>query len=55
MLITYDTTDENDDQLGVGLGCNGIIHILIEPIDPKNPANPVELLKSVLAEGKRRW
>lgn len=33
-LVTYDTSDEDDAQLGVGLGCNGIIHILIEPIHP---------------------
>src|SRR5215207_9247349 len=30
MLVTYDTTDEDDAKLGVGLGCNGIIHILFE-------------------------
>jgi len=23
MLVTYDTTDEDDAKLGVGLGCNG--------------------------------
>src|ERR1700749_5306740 len=32
LLVTYDTTDDDDAKLGVGLGCNGIIHILIEPI-----------------------
>src|SRR5882724_9276580 len=40
MLVTYDTTDEDDAKLGVGLGCEGIIHIMIEPIDVSNPANP---------------
>src|ERR1044071_5910950 len=25
MLVTYDTMDEDDATLGVGLGCNGII------------------------------
>lgn len=48
MLVTYDTTDEDDAQLGVGLGCNGIIQILIEPIDPANPDNPIQLLKAFL-------
>jgi xanthine dehydrogenase accessory factor len=43
-LVTYDTTDEDDQKFGVGLGCNGIIHVLIEPIDYNNPQNPVELL-----------
>ena len=48
LLATYDTTDEDDAKLGVGLGCNGIIQILIEPIDPANPLNPIQLLKSFL-------
>ncbi|MFD1185726.1 XdhC family protein [Pontibacter rugosus] len=49
MLVTYDTTDEDDAKLGVGLGCNGIIQILIEPINTENPDNPVALLKAFLA------
>src|SRR3569623_2102262 len=32
LLVTYDTTDDDDAKLGVSLGCNGLIHILIEPI-----------------------
>jgi len=46
MLVTYDTTDEDDQKFGVGLGCNGIIHVLIEPIDFENPKNPIELIKA---------
>lgn len=49
MLVTYDTTDEDDATLGVGLGCNGIIQILIEPIDGADQTNPVQLLKAFLA------
>lgn len=44
-LVTYDTTDEEDAKFGVQLGCNGIVHILFEPIMPSQP-NPVQLLKS---------
>jgi len=48
LLVTYDTMDDDDAKLGVGLGCNGIIHILIEPInDGQN--NPITLLKAVIA------
>jgi xanthine dehydrogenase accessory factor len=47
MLVTYDTTDDDDAKLGVGLGCNGIIHILIEPIHPENGNNPIQLLKNI--------
>jgi xanthine dehydrogenase accessory factor len=50
MLVTYDTTDEDDAKLGVGLGCNGIIHILIEPINAADANNPVALFKQFLAK-----
>ena len=40
-LITYDTTDDDPYQIGVGLGCNGIIDVLISPLDPQNPQNGV--------------
>lgn len=51
MLVTYDTMDDDDAKFGVGLGCNGIIHILIEPIFPEKPDNPINLFKLFL--GKR--
>jgi xanthine dehydrogenase accessory factor len=46
-LVTYDTTDDDDNTLGVQLGCNGIVHILFEPIDTNQANNPIELLKRV--------
>src|ERR1700710_1145943 len=48
LLVTYDTMDDDDAKLGVGLGCNGIIHILIEPINTEQ-TNPINLLKAVIA------
>lgn len=50
MLVTYDTTDEDDAKLGVGLGCEGIIHIVIEPIQPTQPGNPIQLLQAISAQ-----
>lgn len=50
MLVTYDTTDEDDAKQGVGLGCNGIITILIEPINREDTNNPVQLLKTLLSK-----
>lgn len=47
MLVTYDTMDDDDAKFGVGLGCNGIIQVLIEPIDPSDPFNPIAILKGV--------
>ncbi len=44
-MVTYDTTRDDHDQIGIGLGCNGIIDVLFTPLDPANPANPVALLR----------
>ncbi|MDP5141110.1 MAG: XdhC family protein, partial [Spirosomaceae bacterium] len=44
-LITYDTTQDDEHQIGVGLGCNGIIDVLFTPIDFSDLNNPVEILK----------
>jgi xanthine dehydrogenase accessory factor len=49
-LVTYDTTDEDDAKFGVQLGCNGIVHILFEPINNTASANPIELLKALVSE-----
>jgi xanthine dehydrogenase accessory factor len=50
MLVTYDTTDDDDAKFGVGLGCNGIIHILIEPLFTDKQNNPIELFKVFLSK-----
>ncbi len=50
MLVTYDTTDDDDAKFGVGLGCNGIIHILIEPIFVDKQDNPIALFKLFLSK-----
>jgi len=46
LLVTYDTMDD-DAKLSVGLGCIGIIHILIEPIEGKQ-TNPITLLRAAI-------
>jgi len=46
-LVTYDTMDDDDAKFGVGLGCNGIIQVLIEPIDTADPDHPIQYLKAI--------
>lgn len=46
-LITYDTTDEDDAKFGVQLGCNGIVHILFEPIIEEDELNPIAILTAL--------
>jgi xanthine dehydrogenase accessory factor len=43
-LVIYDSTDEDDAKLGLQLGCNGIVHILFEPLNPVD-LNPIDLLR----------
>lgn len=50
-LVTYDTTDEDDAKFGIQLGCNGIVHILFEPIRKEDDFNPLRLLEKL--ENKR--
>src|ERR1700753_4311715 len=47
-LVTYDTTDEDDVQFGVQLGCNGIVHILFEPVDETRAYHPIRLLRELI-------
>ena len=51
-LISYDSTGEDDIQFGLHLGCNGIVHILFEPINKNDPKNPVELLRLISNAGE---
>ena len=51
-LVTYDTSDEDDLQFGVQLGCNGIVHILFEPINAADPLHPIALLEKASLAGE---
>ncbi|GAB3647253.1 hypothetical protein GCM10028791_08860 [Echinicola sediminis] len=48
LLLTYDTSEEND-VFGVGLGCNGIIRVLLEPLPLEVENSPIALLEKVLS------
>ena len=46
-LVTYDSTDEDDVVWGFGLGCNGVVQVLLERVSADTPG-PLRLLRSVL-------
>lgn len=46
-VVTYDTTQDDEHQIGVGLGCNGIIDVLFTPIIAAQKTNPIHLLQRV--------
>lgn len=47
-LITYDTSEDDPHQIGVGLGCNGIIDVLFCPLDFNDKNNPAEVLNTCI-------
>ncbi|MCR4031931.1 MULTISPECIES: XdhC family protein [Flavobacterium] len=51
-LVTYNTSNEDEAEVGLQLGCNGIVHILFEYIDAETANNPIQLLKQLELERK---
>ena len=41
IVVQYDTMSDEDIVWGLGLGCNGIVQILIEAIEEKSPLTPI--------------
>ena len=46
-VITYDTTQDDEAQIGVGLGCNGIIDVLFTPLHENDEKNPIHILSTL--------
>ncbi|MEO1052356.1 MAG: XdhC/CoxI family protein [Bacteroidota bacterium] len=47
-LITYDTMNDEENTICIGLGCNGVIDVLIEPVDQGQHAGPINLLRELI-------
>ena len=51
-LVTYDMRDEEEDQLwGLGLGCNGLMKILLQRLDPATGYQPFAAIADHIARG----
>ena len=44
--VRYDTSNDDEKQIGVGLGCNGIIDVLLSPVIHDDEHNPIKILAS---------
>lgn len=44
VVVTYDTTNKNDIVWGLGLGCNGVVRVLIEPATNEHMASLMQLI-----------
>ena len=48
-IVTYDTRDDDDAPWGLGLGCNGLIEVLLEPLPPPRGRDVAALIDRALA------
>jgi xanthine/CO dehydrogenase XdhC/CoxF family maturation factor len=44
IVVTYDTTADEDIVWGFGLGCNGVVQVLIERLDKDDSVNPLAFI-----------
>ena len=51
-VVRYDTSKEGEGEIGAGLGCNGIIDILLSPINGNEENNPINVLQSCVDDRK---
>ncbi|MFK7950789.1 MAG: XdhC family protein [Saprospiraceae bacterium] len=51
-IVVYDTMEDDEHQIGVGLGCNGLIEVLFTPIKSDDKRNQVEFLKQIVDKRK---
>lgn len=51
-VVRYDTRDDDDAPWGLGLGCNGLIDVLLEPLPPARAGYLAKLLERALATDK---
>jgi xanthine/CO dehydrogenase XdhC/CoxF family maturation factor len=48
-LVTYDTRADDDAVWGLGLGCNGLIDVLLQPLSPEQAIASADLLSAALS------
>lgn len=48
-VVSYDTRDDDDVPWGLGLGCNGLIEVLLEPLSPRQASDVAGLIDRALA------
>lgn len=53
MLVTYDTADDDDAKFGMGLGCQGVIQVLIEPLQGEEGKAIIDLLSKATTSRQR--
>lgn len=52
ITVTYDTRDDKNNIFKINLGCNGVIDVMFEAIDPADEHNPIFLFERILQENE---
>src|SRR5436190_1150059 len=50
-LVTYDSTADDETAWQLGLGCNGVVHVLLERLTPAG-ADPLGFVRRCVAAGR---
>ena len=53
ILVTYDNTADEDIVWGFGLGCNGVVQVLIEPLNGESELNPIVFISECFNKQQR--
>lgn len=53
VVVTYDSTSDDDIGWGFGLGCNGVVDVLLERIDPDAALDPLRFAGECIAAEAR--
>lgn len=48
VTVTYDTREDSNQNLGIGLGCNGVIDVLLEPVSADDSKSPIKLFETLI-------
>lgn len=52
ILVQYDTTASDDIVWGLGLGCNGMVHVLIESLSDTSTSSQLEFITACFAQNQ---
>jgi len=53
VVVTYDSRSDDDVAWGFGLGCNGVVSVLLENIDASTPLDPLRFADACFASESR--
>jgi xanthine/CO dehydrogenase XdhC/CoxF family maturation factor/CTP:molybdopterin cytidylyltransferase MocA len=53
VVVTYDSTSDDDIGWGFGLGCNGVVEVMLERIDERSAVDPLVFASECIAAEER--